>query len=496
MELFASQDNPSAADVPVGVLEIPVGVWGSRRVESTVKHTSRLQVFSEETCTLIVFPHGAVIRLSLAIEPGQLVMITNRESGKQIFSRVVNVRKCPNVRGYAEIEFIQPINNFWGDYIPQGTMKLAERAKLPSTNTEVFPMPVPAGSKPAPIMVSHETSYFPAPRPVAATPTTLENFYSYASTPEKISAVATSVITSRDLPNQIRTTPEPITPARIQEAPRRANSVDKRSALTAIRELVHSWQYWGIRTQGAAGKNYSPRPALVLAGAAMLGILAIYGSWFLVHQPRSGADDVSNQASPIAYTLNQQDPGPESNSTASVPLPPIAANTESFPGPRTRKFAENESGLHPPARKSASELNFPSKKLPAPHWTGRSAANAGQATPPDVSGIAPKTEMGPIGDFIVGSRPVVGQVKEARLISKTLPNYPAAARLSGVEGKVTVEALVDTTGKLIDMKVISGPPVLHRAALDSLRTWKYQPAYLDGKPVQTKTIITVDFRLH
>jgi outer membrane biosynthesis protein TonB len=45
------------------------------------------------------------------------------------------------------------------------------------------------------------------------------------------------------------------------------------------------------------------------------------------------------------------------------------------------------------------------------------------------------------------------------------------------------------------MRVVSGPPLLQRAALDSLRNWKYQPGYLDDKPVQTKISITVEFRL-
>jgi protein TonB len=43
--------------------------------------------------------------------------------------------------------------------------------------------------------------------------------------------------------------------------------------------------------------------------------------------------------------------------------------------------------------------------------------------------------------------------------------------------------------------VVSGPPLLHQAAIDSLRTWKYQPGYLNEKPVPTKTSITVNFRL-
>jgi TonB family protein len=64
-----------------------------------------------------------------------------------------------------------------------------------------------------------------------------------------------------------------------------------------------------------------------------------------------------------------------------------------------------------------------------------------------------------------------------------------------VEGQVRIDAVINTTGKLTNMTVVSGAPLLQKAALDSLRTWKYRPGYLNEKPVSTKTSITVNFRL-
>ena len=69
------------------------------------------------------------------------------------------------------------------------------------------------------------------------------------------------------------------------------------------------------------------------------------------------------------------------------------------------------------------------------------------------------------------------------------------ARQAQVEGQVVIDAVIDTTGKLTNMTVVSGPALLQQAALDSLRTWKYRPGYLNEKPVPTKTSITVNFRL-
>jgi protein TonB len=45
------------------------------------------------------------------------------------------------------------------------------------------------------------------------------------------------------------------------------------------------------------------------------------------------------------------------------------------------------------------------------------------------------------------------------------------------------------------MKVISGPAILHQAAMDALRHWKYVPAMLDGNPVPMHLTVTIQFRL-
>jgi protein TonB len=45
------------------------------------------------------------------------------------------------------------------------------------------------------------------------------------------------------------------------------------------------------------------------------------------------------------------------------------------------------------------------------------------------------------------------------------------------------------------MKVVSGPSLLHQAAMDALRQWKYQAALLDGKPVPMHLTVTIQFRL-
>lgn len=90
---------------------------------------------------------------------------------------------------------------------------------------------------------------------------------------------------------------------------------------------------------------------------------------------------------------------------------------------------------------------------------------------------------------------VGGDVKPARMISSVPPNYPALAKAQHVAGSVRVDALIDDHGRVTTMKVVSGPSLLHQAAMDALRQWKYLPATLDGKPVPMHLTVTIQFRL-
>ena len=91
--------------------------------------------------------------------------------------------------------------------------------------------------------------------------------------------------------------------------------------------------------------------------------------------------------------------------------------------------------------------------------------------------------------------PVGGDVKAARLISSVPPQYPSMARSQRVGGDVKIDALVDISGQVAGMKIISGPVLLQQPAMDALRRWKYEPAQLNGKAVPMHLTVTVQFKL-
>jgi TonB family protein len=86
------------------------------------------------------------------------------------------------------------------------------------------------------------------------------------------------------------------------------------------------------------------------------------------------------------------------------------------------------------------------------------------------------------------------QVKLGKLIHKVAPAYPPAARMQHIHGTVRVRVLIDKEGKVTQLEPVSGPQELIPAALDAVRQWRYEPALLDGKPVDIHTEITVNFK--
>src|ERR1700683_4432462 len=99
--------------------EIPFLLRGSRRVASVPGQPGKLEHFSEETSTVVVFAQGAVVRLVGSAKAGQLVGLTNRQTGKEALCRIVNIKHFQDTRGYVEIEFNHPINGFWQAALPQ-----------------------------------------------------------------------------------------------------------------------------------------------------------------------------------------------------------------------------------------------------------------------------------------------------------------------------------------------------------------------------------------
>ena len=87
-----------------------------------------------------------------------------------------------------------------------------------------------------------------------------------------------------------------------------------------------------------------------------------------------------------------------------------------------------------------------------------------------------------------------GYLEPPKLVSSPPISASSLARAGKMQGVAVIDALVDSTGKVIDMKVISGSPRLTTVAKDALRTWKYEPAQLNGQPIAMRVKVSINFR--
>jgi protein TonB len=134
---------------------------------------------------------------------------------------------------------------------------------------------------------------------------------------------------------------------------------------------------------------------------------------------------------------------------------------------------------------------------------GRSMVSAIPALEPSVFDVDPPKPL-PEPQPVASSptepeRPVVkigGRVVPAEIIRKVSPVYPDAARRSRVEGTVELNAIVNKQGMLQEIAVVSGHPLLIKAALDCVHKWRYRPGTLNENVIEMPIVIRVQFVLN
>jgi len=90
---------------------------------------------------------------------------------------------------------------------------------------------------------------------------------------------------------------------------------------------------------------------------------------------------------------------------------------------------------------------------------------------------------------------VGGNVQAANLVSQQRPVYPPLAKQARISGTVELSAIIGRDGRVQDLKVVKGHPLLVQAALDAVKNWVYRPTLLNGEPVEVSTTIDVNFTL-
>ncbi len=115
----------------------------------------------------------------------------------------------------------------------------------------------------------------------------------------------------------------------------------------------------------------------------------------------------------------------------------------------------------------------------------------GNPPPTRIATVATSTVEPPAGPVKIHT-----DILASKLITKVIPEYPAAAKAVHAAGVVRLLAVVGVDGHVKQLLVVEGHPLLRRAAEDAVRRWVYSPTYLNGRPVEVEASIEVNFALN
>ena len=125
---------------------------------------------------------------------------------------------------------------------------------------------------------------------------------------------------------------------------------------------------------------------------------------------------------------------------------------------------------------------------------GALSASSAVAMPPpppaNPVAAAPKAQPGPPPRIRIG-----GLVQDAKLVTRVKPAYPRLAVTARISGTVEMAAVIGTDGRIRELNVLSGHPMLVPAAIEAVRQWVYSPTLLNGVPVEVSTSVKVVFTL-
>jgi TonB family protein len=115
-------------------------------------------------------------------------------------------------------------------------------------------------------------------------------------------------------------------------------------------------------------------------------------------------------------------------------------------------------------------------RLPPSSSAGEKSATSGSAKTEEIINLSP-------------------DAAESSLTYRQEPEYPEEARRQGIQGPVVLEVRIGRDGAVQNVTLISGQEILGKAAIAAVKQWRFKPRYLQGRPAEMQTRVTLNFRL-
>lgn len=483
--------------------EVRIRVTGARAGNDSPER----ELFSESTTTVLVFEKGGVIRLAAAVSPGQLLFLANEESKREVVAQVIRKRVFRPTECYVELEFTEPAPGFWGMEFSAATALLPKDEKLiaaaemvasaettadeleeaapPPSADEVLALkkevealrgqlktlqtqtqPEQAPVVPPPVAATSE-----APAKLAEAPEVLQDIAGPVTEPPPSFGQSSKAL-HKSLP--IDTEPQPAWVKTPTKQPAQRLPMDFRVAMP-IRKA-------GRRARGQFTPGFRTGMLRVTFLAATLAALigvTWYKHWLpWMHEAVPKKISVSSWAGAVTTAVPEpaalpSKPASMQSGTRSAALPNGAAN-------------EN----------AAATPSVPYEVFRSVPYEVKPQAKVGEKPklPVSITKRAPNRAPLPAKT----AEPVPAAITQQGLVPpKLIKSEKAVASLDDLRdfetGSVIIDAVVDTSGIVTAMNVVSGPPSLRGPALTALKDYRYIPATMNGKPVPAHVTVKIQF---
>jgi protein TonB len=240
--------------------------------------------------------------------------------------------------------------------------------------------------------------------------------------------------------------------------------------------------------------TYQARPAepRKRRGPVLLLLLLLAGGGFYaawMYQP--GFREMVQPQIDRVMALVGQRPQPKApvvtqNAPVAAPAPAPQEASTGNQTPASDASAALEAAAAVPGASAASNTKPVAETTPAKGTETTGSTDSGEATRSIPLENPPEMDKNVI---ILSSKGA-----EKRLISKIAPVYPKQAKATGVEGTLVLKVLISDTGKVTNVSLIEGNPILATAAMRAVRQWRYRPYVRAGKSLAFQTIVLLDFQ--
>ena len=535
----ASKALRSKGPIPAA---IPVSVTGSRATEPA----GQRELFAETTETVLLLSNGAVVRLSAAATPGQLLFLSNKKTGREVVCRVVKYKSSPSGGGYAELEFTEAAPGFWDGELPAGASRprfptSAEGFKAASDLGGTKPDVAAQGERPPDAAVPGLVGEAPANSSAAADARDEEASQQLLDEPHAAPPAGEGGAEIAFLQQQLESLLSGKTPASLSSrTERHLPAPDTSAVANALLKILDA-----AKATSPTGGEVAAEAAITVPAAGISVANTLFADSGASAAPETELDP--NRLNPVS-------PGQELPSQRTSKLPP-----RPHYAPPTRPSAANKIlriGALAAGIMAAAGIAWHSRRAKTPPVDGtstparaatKSNQRAARSIPPrQISrpdGSAPPLEhieaVKPRASLTTGadpetkdldaeaaaelrrlkeagsknpevshatpaqseaaernlpaSDPEAGDVQPAKVLKSVRAVAPPEATREYISGNVAIDAVVDETGHVTKMKVLSGPEVLRKAAMKALKEWQYQPATINGKPTPSHVIEKIQF---